>query len=100
MTDLARDSRHREAADAMPATGFKGVKSKDQPESGFLHEIVAFTGSVVQQTVGTEMGQSEVHQDRLIPVLDLSGYSSSAFMTSLTFELPVNCCRIRSGGHQ
>ena len=43
VSDLARDSRHRVAADAVTATGIKGFKSPDQPVAGFLHEIVVFT---------------------------------------------------------
>tara|TARA_Y100000589_G_scaffold318304_1_gene345611 strand:- start:141 stop:641 length:501 start_codon:yes stop_codon:yes gene_type:complete len=99
MTDLACDPRHCKAADAMTATGLKAIKSPDQPVAGLLHEIVAFTGSAVQQTVGAEVCQSKVHQDCSIPSLNVSGDPSAAFMASLTLEQLMNRRGVWSVGH-
>ena len=99
VTDLARDPRHRVAADAVTATGIKGFKSPDQPVAGFLHEIVAFAETVVLQTVGTVVSQSKVHQDRVISVPGFSGNPSPLFVAALPLELLLNSRRLCSGGH-
>ena len=99
VTDLARDPRHRVAADAVTATGIKGFKSPDQPVAGFLHEIVAFAETVVLQTVGTVVSQSKVHQDRVISVPGFSVNPSPLFMAALPLQLLLNSRRLCSGGH-
>tara|TARA_B100000900_G_scaffold409438_1_gene425374 strand:- start:2548 stop:3045 length:498 start_codon:yes stop_codon:yes gene_type:complete len=100
MPDLAGDPRHRIAADAVAATGLKTLNSSDQPIAAFLHQIVAFTGTVVQQTVGTEMCQPEVHQHSVIALQDVLRDRSAAFMLSLTFKSSLNCRRLRGVGHR
>ena len=99
MPDLAGDPRHRIAADAVAATGLKTLNSSDQPIAAFLHQIVAFTGTVVQQTVGTEMCQPEVHQHSVIALQDVARDRAAAFMASLTLKSSLSYSRLSFGGH-
>ena len=97
--DLACDPRHRVAADAVAATSLKTFKSANEPKAAFLYKIVAFARSVVQQTVGSEMCQSQVHQHSVIPLQDVGRDWAAAFMASLSFKPLLNCRRLCAGGH-
>ena len=99
MHDLACDPRYRVTADAVAATGLKTFNSSDQPIAAFLHEIVAFTGTVLQQTVGSEMRQSQVHQHSVIALQDVARDRAAAFMASLTLKSSLSYSRLSFGGH-
>ena len=100
VSDLARDSRHRVAADAVAAAGFITLKGADQPVAALLHQIVAFTGSVEHQTVGTEMGQAQVHQNSVIALQDVDRDLATPLTASLTLKLSLKGDRWYAEGHR
>jgi len=100
MPDLACDSRHRVAADAVAAASFITLKGADQPEAALLHQIVAFTGSVEHQTVGTEMGQAQVHQNSVIALQDVDRDRATPLTASLTLKLSLKGDRWCAEGHR